>query len=101
MKENLLSAPNASEMNKIVLLTDDILQNFNLKKTVTYLLLAVKPQTEVFLRLMDKDLDKSEKENLKIELRKQNWVISRYNSSYGRCATLKAQKSKEDKTLEQ
>ena len=99
IKKDSLHAPSVSEINKMVLLAEDILQNYDLKKGLIYLLSTIKPQSEIFLKLMDKNLDKDEKEKLKKQLRKQNWVINRYNSSYRKCSSYRDPKEA-NKTLD-
>ena len=63
-KEGSFKALNDKEREQVLMLVDDILENFNLQKSLLKILGEIRPQTEIYLKLIDKNLTTKEKQEL-------------------------------------
>lgn len=91
-KESRFNALNDKEREQVLMLVQDIIENFNLKMSLIKILDAIKPQTEIYLKLIDKNLTTKEKQELTKEFRAKNKLIQDYNTTFAKTAKRKMQK---------
>ena len=91
-KEGNFKALNDKEREQVLMLVDDILENFNLQKSLLKILGEIRPQTEIYLKLIDKNLTTKEKQELKKEFRAKNKHIQNYNTAFAKTAKRRMKK---------
>ena len=91
-KEDSFKALNDKEREQVLMLVDDILENFNLQKSLLKILGEIRPQTEIYLKLIDKNLTTREKQELKKEFRAKNKHIQNYNTAFAKTAKRRMKK---------
>ena len=99
-KESTLLAISAQERDMLLTLVDDVIDNFTLKKSIINILNAIRPQSEIYLKLHDKELSVEEKKQLKKEFRARNELILRHNDSYAASIKQKNIKQNQKELLE-
>ena len=99
-KESTLLAISAQERDMLLTLVDDVIDNFTLKKSILNILNAIRPQSEIYLKLHDKELSVEEKKQLKKEFRARNELILRHNDSYAASIKQKNIKQNQKELLE-
>ena len=98
-KEGSFKAINEFEQEQLFALTEDILSNCKMIKSLANILKAIKPQTKLYFKLLDKTLSKEEKQTLKKEFRQANQLIRFHNSAYALTAKRRNQKLEEGKYI--
>ena len=91
-KEGSFKSLNDKEREQVLMLVDDILENFNLQKSLLKILGEIRPQTEIYLKLIDKNLTTKEKHELKKEFRAKNKLIQNYNTAFAKTAKRRMKK---------
>lgn len=77
-----LNRPNDKELDLIATLSEDVVNNHVLTLNTSRLLSAMRPQTELYKRLTDKNLLASEKKALLREFKSANHLIKRMQDDY-------------------
>lgn len=98
-KERGFKTINEFEQEQLFALTEDILSNCKMIKSLANILKAIKPQTKLYFKLLDKTLSKEEKQTLKKEFRQANQLIRFHNSAYALTAKRRNQKLEESKNI--
>lgn len=92
IKEGTYHAPNPKDLDHILALTDDVLKTYQFAKSLQKILEAIRPQSEIFVKLLDKKLTNQERSKLKTQLRQKNKLIEYHNGKATHLAKLKKQR---------
>ena len=94
-KEGSFQAPNPDEIKKVLLFVDDIIDNYKLQSSMIKILSGIRPQTEIYYKLLSEYTPLEQKKALKKQFREKNKLIQFYNNAFSQRAKLQAQKTKE------
>ena len=92
VKDGTYHAPNAKDLDHILALTDDVLQTYQFSNSLQNILEAIRPQSEIFVKLLDKKLTNKERNKLKTQLRQKNKLIEYHSGKATHLAKLKKQR---------
>lgn len=76
-KPTSLNALSREEIDKILLLSSDVIKKFNLRTPTKRILEVLPSQAEIYLKIMDKTTTKEEKKVLVKELKSKNPLLKR------------------------
>ena len=93
-KEGSFQAPNEMEIKKILIFVDDIIANYKFQPSMIKILSEIRPQTEIYNKLLSEFTPLEQKKKLKAEFRQKNKLIQRYNTTFSQLLRRRAQKAK-------